>query len=54
MNASESFAAQGPHYITRKGMQDAERKESSSIREHVDIFQKHTDRAANLINSLFL
>eukprot|EP01034_Spumella_vulgaris_P028198 gene28198-35014_t len=44
----------GPHYITKKGLEHAERQASSDIREHVETFRSHTEHAASRINGLFM
>ncbi len=44
---------QGPHFVTRKGMESAHRSQPTALKEHVDTFDTHATKAASLINKLF-
>ena len=43
----------GKRIISKKGYEDAERREDDPKKEHVAVFQYHTERAAALIDKLF-
>ncbi len=44
---------QGKRIISKKGYENAERKEDDKRKEHVAVFQYHTERVAALIDQLF-
>lgn len=44
---------QGPHFVTRSGMESAHRLQPDAIKAHVETFQLHAEQAASRINKLF-
>ena len=39
--------------LTKPGFSNAERKAETPVKEHVETYNRHVDRATNLINKLF-
>ncbi len=44
---------QGKRMLTKPGFGNAERKIDNPVKEHIETFNRHVDRASNLINKLF-